>query len=263
MLGVSMLGLLPTIKAGSNADSPTRDLFVQHSPKSSVAECSRIIRTNLNFLGTERPLRRVLVTSAGPQEGKTTSLVSVGITMAQSGQKTLLLDTDLRRPRLHRSFRLTNERGLTTLLAEGGAAETCVQATEVPNLYVLTSGPIPPNPAELLHTERFRAILAELEGTFGRVMLDSPPVGAVSDALVLSGYVDGVMLVLKAFQSDRSMARQTLRALRDVKAKVLGAVLNNVDLDKKQYGYYQGYYYGYGKYYGDGPGPARPGQGAA
>jgi len=128
----------------------------------------------------------------------------------------------------------------------------------VPNLYVLTAGPIPPNPAELLHTERFQEILKELEGEFDRVMLDSPPVGAVSDALVLSGYVDGVMLVLKAFQSDRSLCRQTLRALRDVRAKLLGAVLNNVDLDKKQYGYYQGYYYGYGKYYGDGHGPGRP-----
>ncbi|MBS2029350.1 MAG: polysaccharide biosynthesis tyrosine autokinase [Deltaproteobacteria bacterium] len=258
VLGVSMLGLLPTIKAGPNADSTTRDLFVQQSPKSSVAECSRIIRTNLNFLGTERPLKRILVTSAGPQEGKTTSLVSVGITMAQSGQKTLLIDTDLRRPRLHRSFKLSNERGLTTLIAEGGKAVSLVQQSEVPNLYVLTAGPIPPNPAELLHTDRFQEILKELEGEFDRVMLDSPPVGAVSDALVLSGYVDGVVLVLKAFQSDRSLCRQTLRALRDVRAKVLGAVLNNVDLDKKQYGYYQGYYYGYGKYYGDGHGPGRP-----
>jgi len=255
VLGVSMLGLLPSIKAGANADSTTRDLFVQHSPKSSVAECSRIIRTNLNFLATERPLRRILVTSAGPQEGKTTSLVSVGITIAQSGQKILLLDTDLRRPRLHRSFKLSNERGLTTLIAEGGEPASVIQATEVPNLFVLTSGPIPPNPAELLHTERFQEILAQLADGFDRVMLDSPPVGAVSDALVLSGYVDGVVMVLKAFQSDRSLCRQTLRALRDVRAKVLGAVLNNVDLDKKQYGYYQGYYYGYGKYYGEGQGP--------
>src|SRR6185312_1664016 len=98
------------------------------------AECSRIIRTNLNFLGSERPLKRILVTSAGPQEGKTTSLVSVGITMAQSGQKTLLIDTDLRRPRLHRSFKLSNERGLTTLIAEGGKSVSLVQQSEVPNL---------------------------------------------------------------------------------------------------------------------------------
>ena len=261
VLGVSMLGLLPTIKAGAHADSTTRDLFVQQSPKSSVAECSRIIRTNLNFLSSERPLKRILVTSAGPQEGKTTSLVSVGITIAQSGKKLLLLDTDLRRPRLHRSFSLSNERGLTTLIAEGGDAMSAVQKTSVPGLFVLPAGPIPPNPAELLHTERFGAILAELGEQFDQVMLDSPPVGAVSDALVLSGYVDGVMLVLKAFQTDRALCRQTLRALRDVKARLLGAVLNNVDLDKRQYGYYQGYYYGYGKYYGEGQRP--PDHGAA
>lgn len=255
ILGLGMLGLLPTIKAGPSADTATRDLFVSSSPKSSAAECSRIIRTNLNFLSTEKPLRRILVTSAGPQEGKTTSLVSVAITMAQAGQRVLLVDTDLRRPRLHRSFKLSNDRGLTTLIAEGGTATDLIQKTEVPNLFVLTSGPVPPNPAELLHTDRFKEILGELNRSYERVLLDSPPVGAVSDALVLSGLVDGVVLVIKAFQSDRGLCRQTLRALRDVKANVLGAVLNNVDLDKKQYGYYQGYYYGYGKYYGEGPGP--------
>jgi capsular exopolysaccharide synthesis family protein len=256
VLGISTLGLVPMIKAGPNAENTERDLFVQHSPKSSVAECCRIIRTNLNFLGTERPLRTVLVTSAGPQEGKTTSLVNVGITMAQSGKKVLLIDTDLRRPRLHRSFRVGNDTGLTTLIAEGGKAMDAVRSTEVPGLYLLPSGPVPPNPAELLHTERFKVILNELVGDFDRVMLDSPPVGAVSDALVLSSLVDGVVVVLKAFQTDRGLSRQTLRALRDVKAKVLGGVLNNVDLDKRQYGYYQGYYYGYGKYYGEGAGPS-------
>lgn len=255
ILGLGMLGLLPTIKAGPNADTATRDVFVQTSPKSSAAECSRIIRTNLNFLSTEKPLKRILVTSAGPQEGKTTSLVSVAITMAQAGQRVLLVDTDLRRPRLHRSFKLSNDAGLTTLIAEGGKAADLVQQTEVPNLFVLTSGPVPPNPAELLHTDRFKEILGELGQRYERVLLDSPPVGAVSDALVLSGVVDGVVLVIKAFQSDRGLCRQTLRALRDVKANVLGCVLNNVDLDKKQYGYYQGYYYGYGKYYGEGPTP--------
>lgn len=250
-LGLSVLGLLPTIKAGPEAESPDRDLFVLRSPKSSVAECCRIIRTNLNFLSTERPLRRILITSSGPQEGKTTSLVNIGVTMALSGKRVLMIDTDLRRPRLHRSFRQTNERGLTTLIAEGGKADREARTTEVPGLFILPSGPVPPNPAELLHTARFREILDELQGQFDLLLLDSPPVGAVSDALVLAGIVDGTMMVLKAFQTDRGLASQTLRALRDVRAKMLGAVLNNIDLEKRGYGYYQGYYYGYGKYYGE------------
>ena len=251
VLGLTVLGLLPMIKVGGSGDSPVRDLIVQSSPKSSVAECCRIIRTNLNFLATEKPQNILLVTSAGPQEGKTTSLVNVGVTVAQSGKRVLLIDTDLRRPRLHRSFKIPNDVGLTTLISDGGPVDKEIKSTEVPGLFVLPSGPIPPNPAELLHTERFKAILKELSGKFDRIMLDSPPIGAVSDALVLSSMVDGVLLVLKAFQTDRGLARQTLRALRDVRAKLLGGILNNVDLDKRQYGYYQGYYYGYGKYYGE------------
>jgi capsular exopolysaccharide synthesis family protein len=256
ILNLSTLGLVPTIKAGTAAENSVRDLFVQHSPKSSVAECCRIIRTNLNFLSTERPLKTILVTSAGPQEGKTTSLVNVAITMAQGDKRVLLVDTDLRRPRLHRTFKVSNDVGVTSLIAEGGELDKAIQATDVPGLFLLPSGPIPPNPAELLHTERFKRILEEAASKFDKVMLDSPPVGAVSDALVLSGLADGVVVVLKAFQSDRAMAKHMLRALRDVRAKLLGGILNNVDLDRRQYGYYQGYYYGYGKYYGEGSGPA-------
>jgi capsular exopolysaccharide synthesis family protein len=251
ILQIGTLGLVPTIKAGEHAENVVRDQWVQSQPKSSVAECCRIIRTNLNFLGTERPLKTILVTSSGPQEGKTTSLVNVAITMAQGDKKVLLIDTDLRRPRLHRTFGVGNDVGVTSLIAEGGDVEAAIKPTNVPGLYLLPCGPIPPNPAELLHTERFKKILEDVQGKYDRVMLDSPPVGAVSDALVLSGLVDGVVVVLKAFQSDRALAKHTLRALRDVKAKILGGILNNVDLDKKQYGYYQGYYYGYGKYYGE------------
>ena len=195
VLGVTMLGLLPTIKAGDKVDSSVRDLFVQSNPKSSVAECSRIIRTNLNFLSTERALKRVLVTSAGPQEGKTTSLVNVGITIAQSGMKTLLVDTDLRRPRLHRSFKVANDRGLTTLIAEGGRARDVIVATEVPNLYLLPSGPIPPNPAELLHTARFQEILAELGGEFDR----APHLSGMQDIRSRQRPYDDALLLPLAF----------------------------------------------------------------
>ena len=218
-----------------------------------VAECCRIIRTNLNFLASERPQKAILVTSAGPQEGKTTTLVNLGLSLAQGGKRVLLVDTDLRRPRLHRSFKISNDVGLTSLIAEGGALASAVQKTEVPNLFVLTSGPVPPNPAELLQTERFKQILAEIEANYDRILFDSPPVGVVSDALVLSSMVNGVLLVLKAFHTDRRMSQHSVKVLRDVKANVLGGVLNNIDFEKRSYGSSQGYSYGYGKYYGEAP----------
>jgi capsular exopolysaccharide synthesis family protein len=259
LLRIPMLGVLPTIKAGNGADVSERDLYSMRMPKSAVAECCRIIRTNLNFLASERPQKAILVTSSGPQEGKTTTLVNLGLSLAQGGKRVLLVDTDLRRPRLHRSFKLSNDVGLTTLIAEGGALASAVQKTEVPNLFILTSGPVPPNPAELLQTERFKQILAEIESSYDRILFDSPPVGVVSDALVLSSMVNGVLLVLKAFHTDRRMSQHSIKVLRDVKANVLGGVLNNIDLEKKQYGYYQGYYYGYGKYYGEAPSPEAKG----
>ena len=152
----------------------------------------------------------------------------------------------MRKPRLHKSFGFENEFGLSTLITGEGEAGRCDQEHRRARALILPSGPIPPNPAELLHTENFKHLSETLAGRFDKIIFDSPPVGAVTDPLVLANQMDGTVLVLKMSKTNRDMAEQAVRSLRDANARVLGAVLNDVDLEKKQHGYHVGYYYGYG-----------------
>ncbi|MDP1921610.1 MAG: polysaccharide biosynthesis tyrosine autokinase, partial [Myxococcales bacterium] len=246
-LGLTFLGFVPTIPETPVAQG-ARDLHIFREPKSLIAECTRAVRTNLLFMSPDKPLRRMLVTSSGPQEGKSTIVISLGIAMAQNGSRVLIVDTDMRRPRLHKAFGVPNEVGVSSLVVGEGSLEAAIKSTEVPGLFVLPCGPIPPNPAELLHTSAFADILNQLSGQFDRVLLDSPPVGPVADAVVLATQVDGVVLVLKAGVTHREVAKRTVHALRDVNANLFGAVLNDVSLDRSKYGDYYGYaqrYYGY------------------
>jgi capsular exopolysaccharide synthesis family protein len=249
-LGLTFLGFVPTIPTGA-AEGQTKDLHIHREPKSHIAECTRAVRTNLLFMSPDKPLRRMLVTSSGPQEGKSTTAINLAIAMAQSGQKVLIIDTDMRRPRLHKAFGVPNDVGVSSLVVGEGKLEDAIKTTEVPGVYLLPCGPVPPNPAELLHTKAFAELLETLDGKFDRVILDSPPVGAVSDAVVLATQVAGVVMVLKAGVTHRDVAKRTVRALNDVKAPILGAVLNDVNLERSRYGdYYYGYayrYYGYGE----------------
>ncbi|MCA3014672.1 MAG: polysaccharide biosynthesis tyrosine autokinase [Myxococcaceae bacterium] len=249
-LGLTFLGFVPTIPVGA-VDGQTKDLHIHREPKSMIAECTRAVRTNLLFMSPDKPLRRMLVTSSGPQEGKSTTAINLAIAMAQSGQKVLIVDTDMRRPRLHKAFGVPNDVGVSSLVVGEGKLEDAIKTTEVPGVYLLPCGPVPPNPAELLHTKAFGELLETLDGKFDRVLLDSPPVGAVADAVVLATQVAGVVMVLKAGVTHRDVAKRTVRALNDVKAPILGAVLNDVNLERSRYGdYYYGYayrYYGYGE----------------
>jgi capsular exopolysaccharide synthesis family protein len=156
----------------------------------------------------------------------------------------------MRRPRIHRIFGLPNTTGLSALIVGEEKLENAVQPTVVPNLFILPCGPIPPNPAELLQTEGFKSVLAEMCRSFDRVILDSPPIGVVADAAVLSTGVDGTLLVLKAGRTSRDAAKQGIKQLRDVNARLFGAVLNDLDLQDQKYGQYY-HYYRYGYYYGD------------
>jgi polysaccharide biosynthesis transport protein len=249
-LGLTFLGIIPSIE--KNSDGTPQDLVVHARPQSVAAECLRAIRTNLLFMSPDKPLRTILVTSSGPQEGKTTTAVTLAEVMADSGNRVLLLDADMRRPRLHRVFDVTNAEGLSSLILGEGSLDSIVKSTLVPNLFVLPCGPIPPNPAELLHTEAFGTLLADLAKRFDRVIIDSPPVSVVSDAVVMSTRVDGTLMVLKAGLTSREVARQAVRSLRDVKARVFGAVLNDLDLEDQKYGQFRHYhYYQYSYYYGD------------
>ncbi len=246
-LGMTFLGFVPTIPVSVGG---TTDLHIHREPKSLIAECMRAIRTNVLFMSPDKPFKRMLVTSSGPQEGKSTTTINLGIAMAQSGNRVLIIDTDMRRPRLHKAFGVPNEVGVSSLVVGEGSLESAIKSTEVPGLFIMPCGPVPPNPAELLHTKAFADLLAKLSDRFDRVLLDSPPVGAVADAVVLATLVDGVVMVLKAGKTNRDVALRTVRALRDVKAPIYGAVLNDVDLERSKYG---DYYYGYSyRYYGEG-----------
>lgn len=247
-VGLTFLGIVPSIER--NRDGSPQDLFVAAAPKSAAAECLRAVRTNLLFMSPEKPLRTIMVTSSGPQEGKTTTATSLAITMAGSGNRVLLVDADMRRPRIHRIFGAPNQAGLSSLILGEGALLDLAKETGIPNLWVLPCGPIPPNPAELLHTAAFQRLLGDMAGAFDRVIIDSPPVGVVADAVVMATQVDGTLMVLKAGKTDRDVARQAVRQLVDVKAPVFGAVLNDLDLSDQKYGQYS-YYYQYGYYYGD------------
>ncbi len=167
--------------------------------------------------------------------------------MAQSGNRVLLVDTDLRRPRLHKAFGVSNESGVTNVIMGEAKLSEVVKTTAVPNLFVMPCGPIPPNPTELFHAKAFLEFMKEAASSFDRVILDSPPVNAVSDPLVLSTAVDGVMFVIRAGSTNRSLALRALRSLRAVKARILGAVLNDVDVGNPRFGYSYAYTrYGYG-----------------
>jgi polysaccharide biosynthesis transport protein len=256
-LGLSFLGVLPSIAEASGtrqtaeASNRSRDLYVFTHPKSSVAECCRSIRTNLLFMSPDQPLRRILVTSSGPREGKTTTAISLGVVMAQSGNRVLLVDSDMRRPRLHRAFGVANEVGLSTSIVGEAPLESCIKTTEVPSLSLLPCGPIPPNPAEMLHADRFKEILTSLAQRFDLVIFDSPPVAAVADAAVLSTLVDGTLLVVKAGKTTQEMARRAVATLASLNAPIAGAILNDLDLDSREYGGYY-HYYQHG-YYADEP----------
>lgn len=265
-LGVAFLGIIPSMAGSSSSrrrrrrkrlpsaasvTDQSRDLFCHDNPKSSAAECCRSIRTNILFMSPERPPRKLLVTSPSPQEGKTTVAISLAITMAQSGNRVVIVDTDMRRPRVHHAFGMDNEEGISSVILGAKKVEEVVRPTRVPGLDVLSCGPIPPNPAELIHTERFREVVAQLERLYDRVVFDSPPVIAVTDPVILTRHVDGAVLVMKSLVTNRRAAKFAVRQLRDVGGRILGAVLNDVDLENREYGYYHYYYYRkYGYYYG-------------
>lgn len=263
VLGFTFLGVVPSIRnrikerlrAEGAAPELGQDVFVHNYPKSSVAECCRSIRTNLHFMSPDKELNRLLVTSAGPREGKTSTAVSLATVMAQSDRKVLLLDTDMRRPRIHKALGLRNDVGLSNLILGEVDYDEAIQATVVPNLYVMACGPIPPNPTELMHTERFREITDELARRFDRLLFDSPPVIAVADALILAGEVDGVLFVVKAGQTSKDVVKRAKQQLEATNAPLLGAILNDLDLEDRayRYHYYYSYYYRYGQYYEDEP----------
>jgi non-specific protein-tyrosine kinase len=222
------------------------DIIAFTKPRSPHAEAYRTLRTNIQFSSVERPLRTLLVTSAGPDEGKSTTVANLAVVLAQADAKVIVVDGDLRRPAQHEIFNLRNTAGLTNLFlpAAGGGApaqaapDLPLLQTAIPNLWLLPSGPLPPNPAELLGSKRMDAILERIAARADIVILDSPPVVAVTDAAVLSAKVDGVLLVVGAGTVKRDLARKAKAQLETVNARVLGMVVNNVPYEPSRFAEY-------------------------
>jgi capsular exopolysaccharide synthesis family protein len=214
------------------------DLVTLANPHSPVAEAYRTLRTNIQLSSLDRPVRSLLVTSAGSDEGKSTTLANLAVTFAQVGTRTLLVDCDLRRPSLHGLFGVGNERGLTSMLLAEDRAASPIVATPVEGLRLLPAGPLPPNPSEILGSKRFQTLLASLQSEADLLLFDCPPALAVSDAAVLSRQVEAVLLVASAGKTKRDHAARARQALERAGARILGVVLNNARVDAAVYSYY-------------------------
>ncbi len=233
---------------------PDPVLITLTEPKSAASEAFRTLRTNIQFAGLDQPCRSIVVTSAGPEEGKTTSAANFGVVSAQAGSRVCVVDSDLRRPTLHRLFKLSNTRGLTTALVENLSFAEVAQPTGVPNLSILTSGPLPPNPAELVGSHRMRECLHAAMESFDLVLCDSPPVMAVADATALAAQCDGVIFVIRVGKTPNDVLRRVVDQIDAVKGRILGVVLNRAD--PRRDGYYY-YYQAYQRYYGADEGGAK------
>lgn len=222
-------------------------LITAANPKNPVSEQFRTIRTNIHFMSVDKPLRRIAFTSSSVSEGKSTVTANMAITWAQDGKKVLLIDADLRRSTLHGTFELPNNRGLTTILTSGLSKidlNEVIPNSGIKNLDVLTAGPIPPNPSELLNSKRMLNFLKAVEPMYDLVVIDVPPLLEVTDTQVLSDKLDGIVLVVRAGVTQKAGVARAVEMLKISKARLLGYVLNDADSEDAAYGY--GYGYGYG-----------------
>ena len=234
---------------------PTRRppvLITLTEPKSAASEAYRMLRTNIQFAGLDAPARTIVFTSAGPGEGKTTSVANFGVVAAEGGSRVCLIDSDLRRPALHRLFGLQNGRGLSTALLHSLPLAELAQPTATPSLSVLTSGPTPPNPAELVGSRRMRELFDSAASDFDLVLCDSPPVISVTDGIALAAQCDGVVMVIRVGAIPHEALRRATEQLEAVKGRILGVLLNSVDLRRDGYHYkYYRYYRSYQAYYSE------------
>lgn len=224
-----------------------KDIITISKPKSPVSEAYRTLRTNIQFSSFDKKIQTIIVTSCGPSEGKSTTAINLAVTMAESGNKTLVIDCDMRKPKMHKLFNLTNIIGLSNYLIGEVQFENAVHESKVKSLYALTSGTRPPNPSELLASVKMKNFIESLKDKYDYIIIDTPPVIMVSDAQILSQYADGCLLVVASAEADINAAVKAKELLEKVNAKILGVVLNKIDTTRK--GYYYGYYYHY--YYGN------------
>ncbi|QQR90883.1 MAG: polysaccharide biosynthesis tyrosine autokinase [Myxococcales bacterium] len=249
-LGLTIMGILPAVehlnefsnvkllRAKSGKDlAALAELTMFNQPMSSFSECARTVRTNLTFMSPDQPLRSMVITSADQSEGKTLVSLTMAISFAQNGHRVLVVDTDFRKPRIHRIFGAENTEGATTVLSHQKDVEDVVLSTPIENLFVLPSGPIPPNPAELLHSKRFKALKEQLSTSYDYVIFDSPPLGAVADAAIIGNLTDGAVVVTRAHETTKDALEATLSQLSDAHCASIVGIINGVDLKQRWYRY--------------------------
>ncbi len=245
---IPVLGIQPRFDDASRGQQEDGRLRIDADPRGALAESCRTLRTNLMFLAPNKGVFKVLVTSAGPSEGKTSLAANLAYTMASSGKRVILIDTDMRRPRVHKVFGMEREVGLTSILIGEMDLDQAVRPSGYANLDLLPLANVPPNPAELLESSTFTQLVEQLEARYDRIIFDSPPIMAVTDASILTKYVDGTLVVARQDKTNRHMLRQSITAVQTVNARVLGFVLNDVDLNSAGRGYYS-YRYRYPYYH--------------
>ena len=246
-LKIPYLGPAPLFykDSGSSGDDRDLDLVTLHSPKSTASESYRGMRTSILFSSAESAPQVILISSAGPREGKTITTANLAITMAQADSKVIILDCDMRRPKMHKLFGMARNQGVSNLLVGSSDVDGVIFHTRLPNLDIIPCGPIPPNPSEILGSARMATLLNDLRKHYAHILIDFPPSTAVTDAVVLSRSVDGVILVIRAGDMAREIIKNGIAQLKSVGAHILGAVLNGVDISRDSYYYYQYYYYYY------------------
>ncbi|KRF35880.1 CpsD/CapB family tyrosine-protein kinase [Paenibacillus sp. Soil787] len=218
-------------------------LITEINPRSHISEAYRTLRTNIQFSSIDQVIKTILVTSAQPAEGKSTTVANLAVAYAQEGKKVLVIDADLRKPTMHHYFGKSNRKGLTNTLASQNDVDDVMFDTTVDNLFLIPSGPIPPNPSELLTSQKMTAFLEDMAARFDVIVVDSPPTLAVTDSQILAAKCDGVVLVINEGKVKRDVAKKAIDNLKRVQAKILGVVLNNKRHSKGDSTYY--YYYGH------------------
>lgn len=219
-----------------------KNIITNINPKSRSAEAYRILRTNIQFANIDKTLKSIVITSPGQGDGKSTVIANLAVAIARNNKKVLLIDADLRKPNVHTFFQVSNTKGLTNLLSEDVEYIRIIESTYVENLDILSSGPIPPNPSELLGSNRIKILLDELKTVYDMVLFDSPPACLVTDAAVLSTIADGVILVCAAGQTTIENAKNAKALLDKVNANIIGVVLNKMATKAGRYNKADDYY---------------------
>ncbi|ETI69182.1 CpsD/CapB family tyrosine-protein kinase [Neobacillus vireti] len=227
-------------KRTQSSKDPSRKLITAIAPKSPISEQFRTIRTNIQFSAIDEEIRTIMVTSSGPGEGKSTTAANLAVTFAQLGKKVLLVDADLRKPTVHYTFGENNGFGFTTVLTKQRTLEKTVIETDEQDLYILTSGPIPPNPAELLSSKSMEQFMEEVKAQFDYIILDTPPLLAVADPQILANQCDGSIFVVFSERTEIEQAKKAKELLEHAQSKLLGVVLNNKEIKNNDYYYYYG-----------------------